>query len=109
LRDNGTVSKDRLSNQGHPGPFEIIVPLFLVFPGGLPARLSTRVTRVTRVTRRSGGPGCVARRQPLVGVPDPTATANTCSAVIPLPALALTVGSVTDATVLPAASGTDAK
>ena len=46
---------------------------------------------------------------PIVGVPDPIAIEKTCSAVMPLPALALTVGSVTDATVLPASSGTDAK
>jgi hypothetical protein len=46
---------------------------------------------------------------PMVGGPDPIAIAKTCSAVIPLPAPALTVGSVTEATVLPAASGTDAK
>jgi hypothetical protein len=51
----------------------------------------------------------IARRQPLVGVPDPIAIAKMCSAVIPFPMPALTVGSVTDATVLPACSGTDAK
>jgi hypothetical protein len=39
---------------------------------------------------------------PMVGVPDPIAIAKTCSAVIPLPTPALTVGSVTEATVLPA-------
>jgi hypothetical protein len=47
--------------------------------------------------------------QLLVGVPEPIAIEKTCSAVVPLPAPALTVGSVTDATVLPACSGTDAK
>jgi hypothetical protein len=46
---------------------------------------------------------------PIVGVPDPIAIAKTCSAVIPLPTPALTVGRVTEATVLPACSGTDAK
>ena len=46
---------------------------------------------------------------PPVGVPDPIAIAKMCSAVIPFPTPALTVGSVTDATVLPACSGTDAK
>ena len=52
----------------------------------------------------------IARCQlPMVGVPDPVAIAKTCNAVIPLPAPALTVGSVTEATVLPACSGTDAK
>jgi hypothetical protein len=50
-----------------------------------------------------------AQRQPIVGVPDPIAIAKMCSAVIPFPASALTVGSVTDATVLPACSGTEAK
>jgi hypothetical protein len=56
------------------------------------------------------GTGVIGRGQPpIVGVPDPIAIAKTCSAVIPLPAPALTVGSVTEATVLPACSGTDAK
>jgi hypothetical protein len=50
-----------------------------------------------------------AGAQPPVGVPAPIAIAKMCSAVIPLPTPALTVGSVTDATVLPACSGTDAK
>ena len=64
----------------------------------------------TACRRGAGAVRSMARYQPpIVGVPVPTATANTCSAVIPLPALALTVGSVTEATVLPAASGTDAK
>ncbi len=59
---------------------------------------------------RGAGTEVIARYQlPMVGVPDPTAIANTCNAVIPLPAPALTVGSVTEATVLPACSGTDAK
>jgi hypothetical protein len=50
-----------------------------------------------------------AGAQPPTGVPDPIAIAKMCRAVIPLPTPALTVGSVTDATVLPACSGTDAK
>jgi hypothetical protein len=59
---------------------------------------------------RGAGTGVIGRGQlPIVGVPDPIAIAKTCSAVIPLPAPALTVGSVTEATVLPACSGTDAK
>ena len=59
---------------------------------------------------RGAGTEVIARYQlPMVGVPDPTAIAKTCNAVIPLPAPALTVGSVTEATVLPACSGTDAK
>jgi hypothetical protein len=53
--------------------------------------------------------GARAGAHPLVGVPDPIAIAKTCSAVIPLPTPALTVGSVTDATVFPACNGTDAK
>jgi hypothetical protein len=60
------------------------------------------------ITRRPAR--LIAWRQPvLVGVPEPIAAAKICNAVIPFPALALTVGSVTDATVLPACSGTDAK
>jgi hypothetical protein len=44
-----------------------------------------------------------------VGVPFPVAIAKMCMAVTPFPTPLLTVGSVTDATVLPACSGTDAK
>ena len=58
----------------------------------------------------AAGTRALSRCQPpVVGVPDPIAIAKTCSALISSPALALTVGSVTDATVLPASSGTDAK
>jgi hypothetical protein len=45
----------------------------------------------------------------MVGVPEPVAIAKMCMAVTPLPAPLLTVGSVTDATVLPLSSGTEAK
>lgn len=62
-----------------------------------------------RLSRSPTSAGCRSFRYPAVGVPDPIAIANTCIAVTPLPALALTVGSVTDATVLPACSGTDEK
>ena len=51
----------------------------------------------------------VSAAYPPVGVPDPIAIEKMCIAVMPLPTVALTVGSVTDATVLPACSGTDAK
>ncbi len=44
-----------------------------------------------------------------MGVPEPMAIAKMCIAVMPFPTPALTVGSVTDATFLPACSGTDAK
>lgn len=44
-----------------------------------------------------------------VGVPEPTAIAKMCIAFTPLPALLLTVGRVTDATVLPASKGTEEK
>jgi hypothetical protein len=47
--------------------------------------------------------------QPLVGVPEPTAMAKMCMALIPFPTPLLTVGSVTEATVFPASSGTEAK
>jgi hypothetical protein len=72
----------------------------------------------TEVTVRDQQPPVVSCRPwsaavrgqlPMVGVPDPIAIAKTCSAVMPSPTPALTVGSVTEATVLPAASGTDAK
>lgn len=46
---------------------------------------------------------------PPVGVPDPIAIEKMCIAVMPFPTEALTVGSVTDAIVLPAARGTEAK
>jgi len=60
----------------------------------------------------SGRPGVaadVSAVYPPVGVPDPIAIEKMCIAVIPLPTVALTVGSVTDATFLPACSGTEAK
>ena len=56
--------------------------------------------------------GQCGRTRPLtppVGVPDPIAIAKMCIAVMPLPTVALTVGNVTDATVLPACSGTEEK
>lgn len=46
---------------------------------------------------------------PLVGLPFPAAIEKMCIAFTPLPAPLLTVGSVTEATVLPGSSGTDAK
>ena len=46
---------------------------------------------------------------PLVGVPEPMAIAKMCIALTPFPVPVLTVGSVTDATVLPGSSGTEAK
>jgi hypothetical protein len=46
---------------------------------------------------------------PLVGVPEPIAIAKMCIALTLFPTPVLTVGSVTDATVLPGSSGTDAK
>ena len=65
---------------------------------------------VLRSPLQGAGTEVIDRYQlPMVGVPDPVAIAKTCSAVIPLPTPALTVGSVTEATVLPACSGTDAK
>ncbi len=44
-----------------------------------------------------------------VSAPDPVAIAKMCIAFMPFPTPLLTVGSVTDATVLPPASGTEAK
>lgn len=44
-----------------------------------------------------------------VGVPDPTAIAKMCVALTPFPMALLTVGRVTDATVLLGSSGTEAK
>jgi hypothetical protein len=41
----------------------------------------------------------VVARYPPVGVPDPIAIAKMCIALTPLPTVALTVGSLTDATV----------
>jgi len=77
---------------------------------GLVAVGGQRGRAVPRSPLAPAGTGVSARTQlPMVGVPDPIAIEKTCSAVIPLPAPALTVGSVTEATVLPAASGTDAK
>jgi hypothetical protein len=68
------------------------------------------ISRNSGPRSRGAGTGVIGRGQlPIVGVPDPIAIAKTCSAVIPLPTPALTVGSVTEATVLPACSGTDAK
>jgi hypothetical protein len=46
---------------------------------------------------------------PLVGVSEPIAIAKMCIAFTPFPTPVLTVGSVTDATLFPGSSGTDAK
>ena len=62
-----------------------------------------------RYKKRSRPDAGVSAAYPPVGVPDPIAIAKMCIALTPLPAVALTVGSVTDATVLPACSGTEAK
>jgi hypothetical protein len=51
----------------------------------------------------------LAAELPLVGVPDPTAIAKMCIALTPFPIPLLIVGSVTDFTVLPDSSGTDAQ
>ena len=44
-----------------------------------------------------------------MGEPEPIAIAKMCMALMPFPTPLLTVGSVTDATVLPGSSGTEAK
>lgn len=46
---------------------------------------------------------------PLVGVPFPAAIEKMCIALMPFPTPLPTVGSVTDLTVLPGSSGTEAK
>ena len=82
----------------------------LVIGAGKLIRETAEISRNSGPRSRGAGTGVIGRGQlPIVGVPDPIAIANTCSAVIPLPTPALTVGSVTEATVLPACSGTDAK
>jgi hypothetical protein len=71
--------------------------------------LRDTVLRRGSSSRLLSGGRAAARDHPPTGAPDPIAMAKMCSAVIPLPTPALTVGSVTEATVLPACSGTDAK
>jgi hypothetical protein len=79
----------------HPGQIA-------VHPDCLPETAALLREEAARIQRRID---CLARnRDAMLGYLD-----GMCIALMPLPAVALTVGSVTDATVLPACSGTDAK
>ena len=67
--------------------------------------MRTRAERALGPNRRVAG----LAEPPLVGVPEPIAIAKMCIALTSFPTPVLTVGSVTDETVLPGSSGTDAK